>query len=96
MVGGDEENTNLWMSDREGQVWRKSVPLPYGEGRTSYGATLVTKEDKVGFIFNLTTCKKTKLFYNSLQVYLTGGHNDSSDIMRYDGQLLLVIKRFFL
>ena len=54
VVGGDEENINLWMSDREGQVWRKSVPLPYGEGQTSYGATLVNKEDKVGFIFNVT------------------------------------------
>ena len=53
MVGGDGENTNLWMSDREGQVWRKSVRLPYGEGQTSYGAILVNKEDKVVFIFNV-------------------------------------------
>ena len=54
VVGGDADNTNLWMSDREGKVWRQSVQLPYGDGKSSYGATLVNKEDKVGFIFNVT------------------------------------------
>ena len=54
VVGGDTDNTNLWMSDREGKVWRQSVQLPYGDGKSSYGATLVNKEDKVGFIFNGT------------------------------------------
>ena len=54
VVGGDADNTNLWMSDREGKVWRQSVQLPYGDGKSSYGATLVNKEDKVGFIFNGT------------------------------------------
>ena len=54
VVGGDVDNTNLWMSDREGKVWRQSVQLPYGEGKSSYGATLVNKEDKVGFMFNMT------------------------------------------
>ena len=63
MVGGGEENTYLWMSDREGQVWRKSVPLPYGEGQTSYGATLVNKEDKVAFIFNLTELVRELSFF---------------------------------
>ena len=51
VVGGDEGNTNLWISDREGKVWRQSVQLPYGNGETSYGATLVNKKYKVGFIF---------------------------------------------
>ena len=47
VVGGDVANTNLWMSDREGKVWRQSVKLPYGHGKTSFGATLVSKEGKV-------------------------------------------------
>ena len=47
VVGGDVGNTNLWMSDSEGKVWRKSVKLPYGIGKTSFGATLVNKEEKV-------------------------------------------------
>ena len=84
------------MSDREGQVWRKSVPLPYGEGQTSYGATLVNKEDKVGFIFNVTKLvKKLGFFSYSLQVYLTGGHNDSS-IIETDTYEILRTKMFFL
>ena len=47
VVGGDVGNTNLWMSDREAKVWRKSVKLPYGDGKTSFGATLINKEGKV-------------------------------------------------
>ena len=49
VVGGDVGNKNLWMSDGEGKVWRQSVKLPYGDGKTSYGASLVNKEDKVRF-----------------------------------------------
>lgn len=92
MVGGDDNNTNLWMSDREGKLWRQSVNLPYGDGKTSYGATLVKKDDKVGFIFRdifIYTCESRNTVsvafdaerakhINLLQVYLTGGHTDSS------------------
>ena len=54
VVGGDVDNTNLWMSNSEGKVWRQSVKLPYGDGETSYGATLIRKEDKVRICFKLT------------------------------------------
>ena len=54
VVGGDVDNKNLWMSDSEGKVWRQSVKLPYGDGKTSYGATLIRKEDKVRIWLSLT------------------------------------------
>ena len=47
VVGGDDDNQNLWMSDNRGETWRKSVPLPYGPGFTSYGASLFQREHKV-------------------------------------------------
>ena len=47
VVGGDDDNQNLWMSDSRGETWRKSVPLPYGPGFTSYGASLFQREHKV-------------------------------------------------
>ena len=47
VVGGDDDNQNLWMSDNKGETWRKSVLLPYGPGFTSYGASLFQREDKV-------------------------------------------------
>ncbi len=47
MVGGHSANTHLWISDINAASWRKSMPLPYGPGETSYGATLVAKDGRV-------------------------------------------------
>ena len=47
VVGGDDDNLNLWMSDNKGETWRKSVILPYGPGLASYGASLFQREGKV-------------------------------------------------
>ena len=47
VVGGDDANQHLWMSDNKGETWRESVPLPYGSGFTSYGASIFQREDKV-------------------------------------------------
>ena len=46
IVGGDDMNQHLWMSDSSGKTWRKSVRLPYGDNVTSFGATLLQRRDK--------------------------------------------------
>ena len=46
VVGGDDMNQHLWMSDSSGKTWRKSIRLPYGDNATSYGATLLQRKDK--------------------------------------------------
>ena len=64
VVGGDDDNQNLWMSDSRGETWRKSVPLPYGPGFTSYGASLFQREHKVirqQYMYRVTICLRTRL-----------------------------------
>ena len=46
VVGGDNANHNLWMSDNKGETWRESVALPYNS-TNPYGASLFQREDTV-------------------------------------------------
>ena len=47
VVGGAAANTRLWISDRHADVWRESVELPHGAGKTVYGASLVERDNRV-------------------------------------------------
>ena len=68
VIGGDDDNQNLWMSDSRGETWRKSVPLPYGPGSTSYGASLFQREHKV----KKGRCNNTFIFLSISLPNVTG------------------------
>ncbi len=71
VVGGDGANTRLWISgDGDGEVWRKSVELPYGSGGTSFGATLITKdEDTVYLTGGFSDATETSTSTNANKIY---------------------------
>ena len=45
VIGGDADNKRIWISNSNGQVWRKSIKLPYN-GNTVYHPTLVEMDDR--------------------------------------------------
>ena len=44
-IGGDAGNTRAWVSDPTGQIWRKSIELPYN-GNTVYNPTIVHMDNR--------------------------------------------------
>ena len=46
VVGGDADNTRLWVGDWGAEHWRPSVKLPYGDSATSYNSVLVAKNNR--------------------------------------------------
>ncbi len=44
VIGGNESNTRLWMTDNNMAVWRKSMDLPYSG--TVYHPTTFIKDNK--------------------------------------------------
>ena len=45
VIGGDDANTRVWVGDNTGNIWRKSIELPYNGG-TVYSPTIIHKGDR--------------------------------------------------